>query len=90
MTEPAAEDGTLAHHLTHLAATADDVITFLSRRHEEPEIHPEALAKSEHLATSLREVINALLHHDHLAMTSDDVWKTLTRKHRAVDDGTVT
>ncbi len=90
MTEPAAEDGTLATHLSHLAATADDVITFLSQPHEEAEINPVALAKSEHLATSLREVIDALRHHDHLAMTSDDVWKTLTMKHQAAEDGTLT
>ena len=90
MNEPAPEDGTLAHHLTHLAATADDVIEFLSTPHDHAEIHPEALAKSAHLATSLRDVIDALLHHEHLAMTSDDVWKTLTVKHRAADDGTLT
>ena len=89
MTEPTAEEGTLANHLSHLAATADDVITYLSRPHEEAEIHPEALAKSEHLATSLKEVIAALTHHEHLAMTSDDVWKTLTVKHRAAEDGTL-
>ncbi len=90
MTEHAAEDGTLAHHLTHLAATADDVIEFLSQPHEHAEIHPEALAKSEHLATSLRDIIDALLHHEHLAMSSDDVWKALTVKHTGSGDGTLT
>ena len=90
MTEPTAEDGTLANHLSHLAATADDVIGFLNQAHDDAEIKPAALAKSEHLATSLREVVDALRHHDHLAMTSDDVWKSLTMKHQAAEDGTLT
>ncbi|MFW2383283.1 MAG: hypothetical protein ACN4GZ_16135, partial [Acidimicrobiales bacterium] len=77
-----AEDGTLAHHMEHLAATADDVVDMLSRPHEAGEIHPEALAHAAHLQTSLRDVIHALLHHDHLAIKSDDVWKALTVKHR--------
>lgn len=83
------EDGTLAHHLTHLAANADDVVSFLNRSHEEGEIHPEALAKSEHLATSLKEVVHALSHHEHLAMDSDDVWRALTRDHKARTDDAV-
>lgn len=44
MTESQAEDGTLAHHLTRLAVSADDLAQFLSRSHESAEIHPEALA----------------------------------------------
>ncbi len=84
MTEPTADDGTLAHHLTHLAATADDILSMVNRAHDGGEIHPEALAKSEHLATSLKDVIAALTHNEHLKMSGDDVWKTLTRKH---DDG---
>ncbi len=87
MKEPEAEDGTLAHHLTHLAASSDDLAEFLGRSHEAAEIHPEALVKSERLSTSLKEVIHALTHHDHLAMTSDDVWKALTIKHEEGDDG---
>ncbi len=81
MTESEAANGTLAHHLTHLAASADDLAEFLGRPHDAAEIHPEALAKSEKLATSLKEVVYALTHHEHLAMTSDDVWKALTIKH---------
>jgi len=81
MSDPV-DDDTLAHHLEHLAMSADDVASFLTRQHEEGEIHPEPLAKSEHLATSLRAVIHALRHHEHLAMSADDVWKTLTVKHK--------
>ncbi len=90
MTEPAVENGTLAHHLAHLAATADDLSAFLNRPHEEGEIHPDALAKSEQLSTSLKDVIHALTHHEHLAMSSDDVWKALTVKHQEGGDGTLT
>jgi len=82
MTEPAATDDTLAKHLSHVAATADDLTAMLNRPHELGEIHPEALEKSEHLATSLKAVIHALTEHEHLAMSSDDVWKALTVKHR--------
>jgi hypothetical protein len=85
------EPGTLAHHLGHLAADADDVAEMLTRSHEEGgDIHPEALAKSQRLSTSLRDVIHALTEHDHLAMSSDDVWKMLTRKHQEHDDGPIT
>lgn len=87
MSDPNTEEGTLAHHLTHLAATADDVAAFLGREHESSEIHPEALAKSEHLVTSLKEVIHALTHHEHLAMTQDDVWQALSVKHQGRSDG---
>ena len=62
MTDQNHEDGTLAHHLAYLAATADDVAGYLN----EPrggEIHPEALAQSEHLATSIKDVIHALTQH---------------------------
>lgn len=88
MTDQNHEDGTLAHHLAYLAATADDVAGYLN----EPrggEIHPEALAQSEHLATSIKDVIHALTQHEHLAMTKDDVWKALSVKHNSRNDGTV-
>ncbi|MBT8240628.1 MAG: hypothetical protein KJN63_05320 [Acidimicrobiia bacterium] len=84
--EEAAEDGTLAHHLEHLAATADDVVGMLNRSHEAGEIHPEALTQAAHLQTSLRDVIHALLHHEHLAIKADDVWKVLTVKHTGDSD----
>lgn len=84
------EDGTLAHHLTHLAASADDLVEMINRPHKGGEIHPEALPASEHLAASLKDVIHALTHHEHLAMDSDDVWKTLSRKHQGRTDGTIT
>lgn len=90
MNEPADGAGTLASHLSHLAATADDLSKFLNRPHVEAEIHPEALAKSEQLATSLKDVIHALTHHEHLAMTGDDVWRALSIKHRGNDDGAIT
>ncbi|MEZ5225152.1 MAG: hypothetical protein R2710_00355 [Acidimicrobiales bacterium] len=86
MTDPANEDGTLAHHLTQLAASADDLSAFLSQEHH-GDIHPEALAKSEHLSTSLKEVIHALTEHEHLAMSADDVWKMLTVKHNESHPG---
>ena len=89
MTEQS-DSGSLAHHLEHLAADADDVTEFLTRQHEEGgDIHPEALGASKRLSTSLREVIRALTEHEHLAMTSDDVWKALTAKHTSRDDGTI-
>lgn len=79
-----AEHGTLAHHLEHIAADADDVVAMLTRNHDEGgDIHPEALPKAARLQTSLREVIRALIHHDHLAMKSDDVWAVFTREHEA-------
>ena len=81
------EDETLANHLIHLAATADDVAALLNRPHAEGEIHPEALGKAEHLSTSLKDIIYALTHHEHLAMSSDDVWKALTVKHRDHEPG---
>ncbi len=81
------DEGTLAHHLINLAASADDVAAMLTRPHTAGEIHSEAVAKAEHLSTSLHDVIHALTHHEHLAMTSDDVWKALTRKHETHDPG---
>lgn len=84
-----AEHGTLAHHLEHLAATADDVAAMLNRPHAEGEIHPEALGKAEHLSTSIKDIIHALTHHEHLAMTRDDVWKALTIGHRDHKDNEV-
>lgn len=88
-TEDPSDEGTLARHLEHLAATADDVAAMLSRPHPEAEIRPEALAKSEQLSTSLKEVIYALTHLEHLAMTGDDVWKALTIKHEKGGDRTL-
>lgn len=84
------EHGTLARHLEHLAASADDVAAMLNRPHAESEIHPEALGKAERLATSLKEVIHALTHHEHLAMTGDDVWKALSVKHKDHQEGEMT
>jgi hypothetical protein len=84
------EPASLAHHLSHLAADADDIETLLTRSHAEGgDIHPEALGKSERLATSLRDVIHALTEHEHLAMGADDVWKTLTVKHSGNGDSTI-
>lgn len=82
------EPKTLASHLEHLAADADDIVAMLTRQHnEEGDIHPEALAKSERLQTSLREVISALTHHERLAMKADDVWAALSVKHAEHDTG---
>ncbi|NNF53938.1 MAG: hypothetical protein HKN03_05785 [Acidimicrobiales bacterium] len=79
---------TLASHLEHLAADADDIVAMLTVDHDqEGDIHPEALAKSERLQTSLREVIRALTHHDRLAMKADDVWAVLSVKHEDHDSG---
>ncbi len=89
MSDPTAQEETLAQHLAHLAATADDVAAFLNREHENTEIHPEALAKSEHLVAGLKDVIQALTHNEHLVMTGDDVWKALTVKHRERSDGSM-
>lgn len=73
---------TLAHHLGHLAADADDVMALLTTQHAEGgDIHPEAMHKAERLQTSLHEVIHALTRHEHLAMSADDVWTALSRKH---------
>lgn len=78
------EEGTLANHLEHLAADADDLSELLSRSHESAgDIHPDALGRSEKLATNLRAVIDALGKHEHLAMGADDVWAMLTREHRS-------
>ncbi len=77
------EPGTLAHHLEHLAIDADDVAALLNTHHlEGGDIHPDALAKSVRLQTSLRGVIHALTQHEHLAMDADDVWAALTVKHQ--------
>ena len=89
MADAGTEEDTLAHHLAYLAATADDVSGYLKQTPGE-EIHPEALAKSEHLSTSIKDVIHALTQHEHLAMSKDDVWKALTVKHNARNDGTIT
>ena len=79
---------TLASHLEHLAADADDIVAMLTLPHSEKgDIHPEALAKSARLQTSLREVIFALTHHDRLAMKADDVWSALSLKHDEHDTG---
>lgn len=78
-----AEPGSLAHHLGHLAADAEDVEALINRAHSEGgDIQPEALGKAQRLSTSLRDVIHELTkHHEHLAMTADDVWRVLTVKH---------
>ena len=82
------EPGTLAHHLEHLAADADDVLAMLQVTHAAGgDIHPEALGKAERLHTSLRDVIHALTDHEHLAMDSHDVWNAITIKHKAHDTG---
>jgi hypothetical protein len=84
------DPNTLAEHLGHLAADADDLTAMLTRSHDEGgDIHPEALGRSERLATSLREVIKALGEHEHLAMGADDVWAMLTRKHKEPPAGGV-
>jgi len=81
---------TLEHHLERLAVGADDIVAMLTRQHDDGgDIHPDALPKAERLATSLRDVIHALTHHEHLAMTADDVWQALTIKHQEQDDGTI-
>ena len=65
-------------HLEHLAADADDILAMLSRHHDEGgDLHPEALPKAEHLATSLRQLIEALHTHEHLAAGMDDVLRML-------------
>ena len=80
------DDATLAHHLTRLAADADDVVAMLSAHHADGgDIGPEALGTASRLQTSLHDVVHALTHHDHLAMSSDDVWAALTTKHRGHD-----
>jgi hypothetical protein len=80
----------LAQHLGHLAADADDIKELLTRRHHEGgDIHPEALGKADRLATGLRDVIGALGEHEHLAMTADDVWAALSIRHRSRGDGTI-
>lgn len=77
MTTPT-ESGTLPHHLEHLAADANDVVAMLTRQHADGgDIHPEALPKAERLATSLRQVIDALTTHEHLAAGAEDVWRML-------------
>ena len=88
--EPTQVDGTLAHHLTQLASTADSLKLRLAEPRPGDEIHPEALGEAAHLSTSLREVIHALTHHEHLAMGIDDVWKLLSTKHRKHADGEFT
>lgn len=78
----ATEPGSLAHHLEHLQADAADVERMLTVAHQEGgDIHPEALAASAKLQTSLAEVVHALTHHEHLAMGADDIWRALTIKH---------
>lgn len=88
MSDSNAPEGSLAHHLSELAATAEDLKAFLSQPHD-GDVHPEALANSERLSASLRDVIHALTHHEHLAMSTDDVWKTLTQKHNDHGDGSI-
>ncbi|CCM65644.1 MULTISPECIES: hypothetical protein [Candidatus Neomicrothrix] len=78
---------TLAHHLGHLAADADDVMAMLTAHHAEGgDLHQDALAKTERLQSSLHDVIHALTRHEHLAMGSDDVWAMLSRKHDPKSD----
>ena len=78
------EDDSLAHHLEHLRADAADVQALLTASHRDGgDVHPEALAKSARLQTSLADVIYALTHHEHLAMDADDAWKLLTIEHKA-------
>ena len=89
MTDKTPEEDTLAHHLEHLTMTADDLKAWVTRTHEEGEIHPEALAHSEKLAVGLRDVVHALADHPHLAASSADVWKMLTVKHTESGDGTI-
>lgn len=49
---------TLAHHLGHLAADADDVMAMLTAHHAEGgDLHQDALAKTERLQSSLHDVI---------------------------------
>ena len=82
------EPKALARHLKHLAADADDVLAMLQVQHSEGgDIHPEALGKAERLQTSLRDVIEALTHHEPLAMDSKDIWNALTVKHNEHDTG---
>ena len=89
MTDPQ-EPETLAQHLGHLAADADDIKQLITRQHDAGgDIHPEALGKADRLSTSIRDVINALHEHEHLAMTADDVWSVLSVRHRASGDGTI-
>ncbi|MFT7598007.1 MAG: hypothetical protein ACI8TP_000928 [Acidimicrobiales bacterium] len=83
-------EDTMVHHICELAASADDVVAMLRRPHDQAEIHPEALGRAEQLSAGLRDIIEALTHHDHLVMTVDDVWKTLTIEHRESGDGFVT
>ncbi|MFV0525968.1 MAG: hypothetical protein ACK5RL_15890 [Acidimicrobiales bacterium] len=79
----------LATHLDHLAADADDVVDMLNRQHEAGgDIHPEALPKAARLQTSLKQVIDALHTHPHLAAGSDDVWAMLNREHHEHTGGT--
>lgn len=85
---PSSPPGTLAHHLGHLAADADDVLAMLQVQHDEHgDIHPEALGKAERLQTSLHDVIAALSTHEHLKMDADDVWRALTVRHEEHDTG---
>lgn len=87
------DEEALTAHLSQLAMTADDVVSMLTRHHNEDEIHPEALPKAEHLAASIQDVVQALRdmrHHEPLAMTSEDVWRALTVKHKDHSDGTIT
>ena len=80
------DDTTLAGHLSHLAADADDVVAMLNAHHgEDGDLNPAALGAAARLQTSLHDVIHALTHHEHLAMSSDDVWSALTVKHQGRD-----
>ena len=87
--ETTEEPGTMTDHLDHLAVTADDIVAFLTREHEEGEIHSDALPKAERLALGLKDMIKAIREHthlEHLAVSKDDVWRMLTVKHRVEDD----
>lgn len=83
-------DGTLAHHLSELASTADGLKLKLAEPRPGGEIHPEALGEAAKLSTSLSAVIHALTHHEHLALGADDVWKALTVEHREHKSGEFT
>lgn len=86
--ETEVEPDSLVHHLTYLAADAEAIHDFLTQAHdEEGDIHPEALGRSERLATSLTEVIAALGKHEPLATKADDVWRVLTIGHEKRGSG---
>lgn len=83
----------LTEHLEGLAVHADDLVSMLTVQHREGgDIHPEALPKAEHLKTSLRDVVRALVHREplphpeRLAASGKDVEALLTREHQPHED----